>query len=119
MATALQIQGVTSQINNLITDQHNEEITGTILNSVLHAIKALAPVCFPGTFLNTDLDADFNIEIEHGLNTSHPDVSIKDNNGRVLTPTNFELYIIDANNIRVGMGAAITGTYSYKISKND
>jgi len=119
MATATQILTVTNSINTLITDQHNEEITGTVMNSVLHLIKALATVVYTGTFDNADLDVDFDVEITHNLNTLFPDVMLIDNNDRLLSAANFELTILDANTVRIGMAAAIDAAHSYKISKND
>ena len=119
MATIDRISTVTDQINNLITDEHNEEVTGTILNTVFHLVKDLAPVSDLGTFNNASLDSESNLTIEHPLDTLFPDVFVKDNNGRVLSPTNFEFYVIDNTHIRIGMGGPIEGEYSYKIVKND
>lgn len=119
MATPAHIQNVTEQINTLITDQHNEEITGTILNTVLHLIKALAPVAYAGTFDNGDLDVDYSIDIGHNLGTLYPDAKVIDGDGRIMGAANVEFTVIDEDNIRLGMGASISGTHSFIITKHD
>jgi len=119
MATTAQLATVTNLINTLITDQHNEEITGTVMNTVLHAIKALAPSAYTGDFDNADLDGEFTIDIEHNLNTLLPDVKVVDNTGRILAGANIEAIVIDADNVRIGLGTSISGTYKYIILKHD
>lgn len=119
MATQAAISNVTNQINTLITDQHNEEVTGTAMNTVLHLIKALAPSSYTGSFANAALDASFEITIAHSLNTSYPAVRVFDGNKRELSAANIEITVIDANNIKLGLGDVITGTYTYIITKND
>ena len=119
MATSTQIDNVTTQINTLITDQHNEEITGTIMNTVLHLIKDLAPVVYTSTFDNGDLDVDFQIDVEHNLGTLFPDVKLIDGNGKIMGAANAEFTVIDEDTVRIGMGALISGTYSYIILKHD
>ncbi len=119
MATSAQISNVTSQINALITDQHNEEVTGTALNTVLHLIKALAPTAFTGSFDNGDLDASFEIIVTHSLNTSLPSVRVFDGAGREYSAANVEITIVNANSIKLGLGDEISGTFTYIIIKHD
>jgi len=119
MATQTQIDAVGSQINSLITDQHNEEVTGTILNTVMHAIKDLTPEALTGSFDNDDLAVDFTIDVEHSLGTTLPDVKVFDNTGRQLGPANIDIVVVDQDTVRLGIGAAITGTYTYIVVKHD
>jgi hypothetical protein len=119
MATLAQIATVTSQINTLITDEHNEEITGTVLNTVMHLIKGLAPSAYTGNFANANLNGSYEITINHGLNTSLPAIRIFDENNRELGAANVEITIMDANNIKLGMGSSIAGAHTYIIAKND
>lgn len=119
MATQAQINNVTNQINTLITDQHNEEVTGTALNTVLHLVKALAPASYTGSLNNGNLNGSYEITINHGLNTLLPAVRVFNGNKREYSAANVEITVVDANNIKLGFGDVITGTFTYIITKND
>jgi hypothetical protein len=68
-----------------------------------------------------DLDFTSLVEIgtvaifTHNLNTSYPIVSIKDNNGYILAPSNYVLTIVDNNRVQVDFLRVIPGTFHIRV----
>lgn len=119
MATQSDITTVIASINTNITENANEEITGTIMNAVLLQVVNLIPPVVTGSLDNDDLDGSYEYEVEHNLNTSFPLVWLMDGSNKIAGPANVDFVMVDANTIKFAFHGEITGTWYYKISKDD
>lgn len=119
MALTSDITSTITQINTYIKTNGNEEVTATIMNTILQLIVGLISEAYTGTFDNADLDADYEITITHGLATLLPQVLIYDNNNQLIGPANVGITVVDDDNIKLSLQDSITGTWSYLIIKHD
>jgi len=119
MATQEQIIILGNSIDIKITENFNEENSGENLNLLLHEIKDLLSLAKKGTFQNTDLDENYEIEIAHELGTEYPDISIWDNLGKEQGPASVHRTVVDENIVRFSLGDTITGIWRYNIIKHD
>lgn len=69
------------------------------------------------TFENTDLVAGV-ATFNHSLNIAFPQLTIKDNEGYIVAPSNYEVQITSTNQLKVTFPAPITGTWSVRISND-
>jgi hypothetical protein len=92
-------------------------ITGAKANTALKDIVDSLDRSYTLSFENADLDANSEIIINHLLNTAYPFVVVYDSNNTRVLDVNYDITVIDANNIRLAMPGAITGTYVISIKK--
>lgn len=68
--------------NNQIKENDNQEITGAILNSQgVDLIDSLKLNIASASYVGTDLDSNFEVEITHQLNTQYIMSAVWDENG--------------------------------------
>jgi hypothetical protein len=108
---------LTSNMKAVIKGNGTRNITGAILQGILEDMIDSLDLGASSTFDDADLDGNSSITINHLLGTTTPAVFVYDNNGELVKYINYDVVIIDSNQLSLTFPGSITGTWNYLIKK--
>jgi hypothetical protein len=122
MAVLSSILALKTKWNQFIKANGKQLIRGDILNSLGHDLIDTIVSLFPpeskeGTFLDTSLDVNGCITIDHTFNTLTPIVTLRDPEGYLIFETNTSIQTPDTNTVKFTIVGPKAGIYNYSIRK--
>lgn len=115
------ISTLKQRVNTYIKENRKQEITGPVLQSILHDIIDSINALFPpdpvkNSFNASNLDGTGSITITHNLGTLTPNVTLTAPDGTQMFETNVIIKTTSANAVKLTIiSPEPTGNYNYEI----